>query len=201
MDDILIHALEEQDALCHHGVFGMKWGIRRYQNPDGSLTDEGRKRYLKEDSDERKALDQAAANKASAEYRFNNAVDNYMERQRTKRFKELRTDKRLSKVSDRHLYDYYMDDLYDENEAREHVMNSNKKLADEVTNTRAEYKKAIKNMYDSVKDSTLDKIKVNKKTKDKLEQFMDLYENELVVDSYKSLYGDNWKKEYKEVFR
>lgn len=56
-------------------------------------------------------------------------------------------------------------------------------------------------MYDSVKDSTLDKIKVNKKTKDKLEQFMDLYENELVVNSYKSLYGDNWKKEYKEVFR
>lgn len=31
--------------LYHHGVQGQKWGVRRYQNPDGTLTDEGRKRY------------------------------------------------------------------------------------------------------------------------------------------------------------
>ena len=32
------------DFLMHHGIKGQKWGVRRFQNPDGSLTDEGRKR-------------------------------------------------------------------------------------------------------------------------------------------------------------
>lgn len=33
------------DELCHYGIRGMRWGIRRYQNSDGSLTTAGRSRY------------------------------------------------------------------------------------------------------------------------------------------------------------
>jgi len=31
--------------LYHHGIKGQKWGVRRYQNEDGTLTEEGKKRY------------------------------------------------------------------------------------------------------------------------------------------------------------
>lgn len=33
--------------LVHHGIKGQRWGIRRFQNPDGTLTEDGRKRKFK----------------------------------------------------------------------------------------------------------------------------------------------------------
>lgn len=36
---------DESPSLSHHGILGMKWGIRRYQNSDGSLTAAGKIRY------------------------------------------------------------------------------------------------------------------------------------------------------------
>lgn len=36
---------ETSEFIAHHGIKGQKWGVRRYQNHDGSLTPDGRKRY------------------------------------------------------------------------------------------------------------------------------------------------------------
>lgn len=41
---------ERNDILCHYGVKGQKWGIRRYQNKDGSLTDLGKRHLSKVDA-------------------------------------------------------------------------------------------------------------------------------------------------------
>lgn len=41
-----IEDLYGEDTLCHHGIKGQKWGVRNYQKPDGTYTEEGKKRYF-----------------------------------------------------------------------------------------------------------------------------------------------------------
>lgn len=60
--------ISENDYLMHYGVKGMKWGVRRYQNYDGSYTRNGLKRYKEAESQYESArsdLKNAKASRAS----------------------------------------------------------------------------------------------------------------------------------------
>jgi len=45
LGEALIHAAMSKEELEHHGIKGQKWGVRRFQNKDGSLTPLGKTRY------------------------------------------------------------------------------------------------------------------------------------------------------------
>lgn len=90
------HIPRERDTmshlyLAHHGIKGMKWGIRRFRNEDGTLTDAGKKRYSKQ-----LVRTVTGSNSwAEAKERARSVVGDA----RSERTKELRSEvKRLAKV-------------------------------------------------------------------------------------------------------
>lgn len=78
------------DELYHHGIKGQKWGIRRFQNKDGSLTPSGRKRYDDGGSNEK----QYRTPKTKSIHRIN-LEDEYQKQGMTKEQAEQAAAKRI----------------------------------------------------------------------------------------------------------
>lgn len=78
----------KEDELYHHGIKGQKWGVRRFQNPDGTLTSAGRKRYM-----EANPNDSAVTKRVKADW--NNLSDKEFRKkyQTTKKVYEKRVNK------------------------------------------------------------------------------------------------------------
>lgn len=69
------HSEIDEDYLAHHGILGQKWGIRRFQNDDGTLTPLGRKRYGVKTYNELSATQKRDIAKRDAELRTQQETD------------------------------------------------------------------------------------------------------------------------------
>lgn len=64
-----------EDYLEHHGIKGMRWGVRRYRNADGSLTEAGKKRKAKVVSYKEKIVDKTQRRSENFRSKANSAKE------------------------------------------------------------------------------------------------------------------------------
>lgn len=94
-----------KDSLAHHGIKGQKWGVRRYQNSDGTLTAEGRARYGIKSGDssttKRMKRDLATLNSNDFKKKYKISNKDYMkslDKGRTSSAAEIRRKKNIKKA-------------------------------------------------------------------------------------------------------
>lgn len=97
-----------EDELYHYGVKGQKWGVRRYQNKDGSLTNSGKSKYstmydAKEAYEQAKQKTSKAKRKVLVDQLFRS---NLLEKNRTRYSKDVQSYNNSIVGLDKAKYDY-----------------------------------------------------------------------------------------------
>ena len=138
-----------QDELMHYGVLGMKWGKRRFQNEDGTLTDLGKKKIHSEYKKHAVAGDKELADRYTDMYvkSYNKAADK-MNNGGIEKFNASQQKKYGKNYADR---DGYMDD-YEKEMGKELSKFMNQSLSDFFSQNK-NYQKAdaLVKKYDMTK--------------------------------------------------
>lgn len=131
------------NELSHSGIQKQKWGVRRWQNPDGTLTPAGRERYRKL-AQKRRKLQSKMNELDPSNSEGKSKDDNAKEKQ----------DDQSSRNKPRTIHDMDMAEL----KARTERMNAEKAYIDSVNNLNAS-KKALSNAQRSTKRIIADNVK------------------------------------------
>ena len=114
-----------QDEIYHHGIPGQRWGVRRYRNEDGSLTNAGKQRYSTSPASNMERLKNAKPIGSSArvrqkqamfEAKIKNAGDsNFLVRNTTNDWRRGRIAQLKTKAEHREAKEAYLKDKSAEN--------------------------------------------------------------------------------------
>ena len=203
MNDYRAYVERDYNSIYHHGIKGQQWGVRRYQNEDGSLTPEGRRRYAQDFYNELKI----AANEKNIHNRVHKVAD--VTRKRIgesisdEQLQKLKaSEKRFDKVADLPFKDRdeeekmaadvmngiknrMTDSEYERvknNFVSEHKKKYGKNAADTIANhIETGYKKGIKPGYNSANETFFEMLNSDEK--------------------YKKMYWDELKKKSAQYYK
>lgn len=179
-----------EDELYHYGIKGQKWGVRRYQNPDGSLTKLGKKRYGSISDDKLQKSLYKQVKKARAE--------------QSDWSNQWRVDNTIGKNS-KAVQDRYREDLrkYRSSDEYKRAMKKLKDLDKRFERGKIDpnqYDKEYENIQKSVYSPELDtSVRITSNGRKYSKAYMDKYGKDLNIAYLKDLgYNDQVAKEFTE---